>query len=332
MKICICGGGNLGHVCAGFLANRGHQVSILTTQPERWNPEIEIVAPDGIFTGQLSKISSKPEETIPQADLVFVCLPGYAIYNELVKIRHFLSKETIVGSVVSSTGFFFEALKVLPPDIPLFGFQRVPFISRIIDYGKKAELKGYKDTLHVAIENTLEKEPIREELERLFEKPVSIADSYYEVSLSNSNPLLHPARLYTMWKDWQPGIVYPRKPQFYAEWTVEASTLLLKMDDEFQYLLKVLGLKADCIPSILDYYESTDAASLTQKLHDIRAFQGIPSPMKEIEGGWIPDFSSRYFTEDFPYGMRFIVETAHEQGVVIPTIERIYQWGLSKTR
>ena len=332
MKICICGGGNLGHVCAGFLANRGHQVLILTTKPERWNSELEIVAPDGVFTGKISLISSNPKEVIPQAEMVLVCLPGYAIHDELVKIKPFLSKETKVGSVVSSTGFFFEAFKVLPSDISLFGFQRVPFISRIIDYGKKAELKGYKDTLHVAIENTSEKEPIRAKLEKLFEKPVSIANSYYEVSLSNSNPILHPARLYTMWKDWQPGIVYPRNPQFYAEWTVEASTLLLKMDDEFQQLLKVLRLKAGCIPSILDYYESTDAVSLTQKLHDIMAFQGIPSPMKEVEGGWIPDFSSRYFTEDFPYGMRFIVETAHEQNVAIPTIENIYQWGLSKTR
>ena len=332
MKICICGGGNLGHVCAGFLANRGYQVSILTTKPERWNSELKIVAPDGIFSGMISLISSNPKEVISQAEMVLVCLPGFAIHDELVKIKPYLSKETIVGSVVSSTGFFFEAFKVLPSDIPLFGFQRVPFISRIIDYGKKAELKGYKDTLHVAIENTSEKEPIRAELEKLFEKPVSIADSYYEVSLSNSNPILHPARLYTMWKDWQPGIVYPRNPQFYAEWTVEASTLLLKMDDEFQQLLKVLGLKAGCIPSIIDYYESTDAISLTQKLHDIKAFQGIPSPMKEVEGGWIPDFSSRYFTEDFPYGMRFIAETAHEQDVAIPTIEAIYQWGLSRTR
>jgi len=332
MKICICGGGNLGHVCAGFLANRGHRVSILTTKPERWNDELEIVAPDGIITGKLQRISSKPEEVIPQAEMVLVCLPGFAIHDELVKITPFLSKETIVGSVVSSTGFFFEALKVLPSDIPLFGFQRVPFISRIIDYGKKAELKGYKETLHVAIENTLEKESIRKQLEKLFEKPVSLADNFYEVSLSNSNPLLHPARLYTMWKDWHPGIAYPRNPQFYAEWTLEASTLLIKMDDEFQQLLKALGLKPGCIPTILDYYESTDAVSLTQKLHDIKAFQGILSPMKEIKDGWIPDFSSRYFTEDFPYGMRFIVETAHKQSVTIPTIEEVYQWGLSKMR
>lgn len=327
MKICICGGGNLGHVCAGFLANRGHQVSILTTKPEHWNYKIEIVAPDGIFTGKPYRISSEPEEVIPQAEMVLVCLPGYAIHDELVKINTYLSRNCKVGTVVSSTGFFFEAFKVIPSNIPLFGFQRVPFISRIIEYGKKAELKGYKETLHVAIENTLEKEPMRKELEKLFEKSVSLADNFYEVSLSNSNPLLHPARLFTLWKDWQPGIVYPRNPQFYAEWTLEASTLLIKMDDEFQQLLKALGLKPGCIPTILDYYESTDAVSLTQKLHDIKAFRGILSPMKEVKDGWIPDFSSRYFTEDFPYGMRFIVDIAHEKNIEIPKIEEIYQWG-----
>lgn len=332
MKICICGGGNLGHVCAGFLANRGHQVSILTTKPERWGSELKIVAPDQTFTGKLTLVTSRPEEAIPQAEMILICLPGFAIRKELVSIKPYLPKDCVVGSVVSSTGFFFEAFEVLPSNIPLFGFQRVPFISRIIEYGKEAELKGYKETLHVAIEHATDKESIRYQLEKLFEKPVSIAENFYEVSLSNSNPLLHPARLYTMWKDWQPGMVYPRNPQFYAEWTIEASALLIQMDDEFQYLLKELGLKPGSIPTILDYYESTDEVSLTQKLHDIKAFQGILSPMKEIEGGFIPDFSSRYFAEDFPFGMRFIVETAHKQKVEILTIEKVYQWGLSKIK
>ena len=330
MRICICGGGNLGHVCAGFLANRGHQVSILTTKPERWNQILEIVAPDGSFEGHLAQVSSQPREVIPQAEIVLVCLPGFAIHDELTKIKLHLSKKCLVGTVVSSTGFFFEAFKVLPTDIPLFGFQRVPFISRTIEYGQKAELKGYKESLHVAIEQTEDKESVRVVLEQLFEKPVTIADSFYEVSLSNSNPILHPSRLYTMWKDWLPGIVYPRNPQFYAEWTLEASTLLLQMDEELQQLLKVLGLKEGCIPPVLDYYESTDADSLTQKLRSIKAFQNIASPMKAVEGGFIPDFRSRYFTEDFPFGMRFIVETAQKHHVSIPITENIYQWGLSK--
>lgn len=331
MNICICGGGNLGHVCAGFLANRGHQVSVLTTKPSLWERSLEIVAPDGDFVGELTDVTSEPSEVIPQAEMVLVCLPGFAIHDELEKIKPHLSKDCAVGTVVSSTGFFFEAFKVLPSDTALFGLQRVPFISRTMEYGHRAELKGYKDTLSVAIEQTGSKEPIRQQLEQLFEKPVTLLDSYYEASLSNSNPLLHPSRLYTMWKDWELGVVYPRNPQFYAEWTLEAAKLLIQMDEEFQYLLKTLGLRPGSIPTVLDYYESTDAESLTHKLQTIRAFQGIYSPMKEVPGGFVPDFSSRYFTEDFPYGMRFIIETAQEHHVDIPTIEEVYRWGMSKT-
>ena len=322
----------MGHVCAGFLANRGHQVSILTTKPKLWRQTIEIVAPEGSFEGQLAQVTSNAADAIPQAEIVLLCLPGFAIHDELIKIRPYLSNTCKVGTVVSSSGFFFEAFELLPADNPIFGFQRVPFISRTIEYGRKAELKGYKESLHVAIEHTDAKENLRIELERLFEKPVTLADNFYEVSLSNSNPLLHPSRLYTMWKDWQPGIVYPYNPQFYAEWTLKASALLIQMDEEFQNLLKNLGLKPGSIPAVLDYYESADAESLTTKLQTIKAFQGILSPMKEVTGGFIPDFTSRYFTEDFPYGMRFIVETAHQRNVSIPTIDQVYQWGQTKVK
>ena len=133
-----------------------------------------------------------------------------------------------------------------------------------------------------------------------------------------------------MWKDWTEGVIYSRNPQFYAEWTLEASTLLLQMDEELQQLLPVLGLPKGCIPPILDYYEAADAESLTQKLRSIKAFQGILSPMKAVEGGFVPDFSSRYFTEDFPYGMRFMVETAKQYHAAIPTIWKLYQWGAHK--
>ena len=154
-------------------------------------------------------------------------------------------------------------------------------------------------------------------------------DSYYEVSLSNSNPLLHPARLYTMWKDWHPGIVYDRNPFFYSDWTLEASELLIKMDCEFQALLRALNIREDAIPTILDYYESSNPKSLAKKFHDIPAFKGILSPMVQTPEGFVPDFHSRYFTEDFPYGMRYIVETAAKVQAPIPTIDRVYQWGCS---
>ena len=331
-KICICGGGNLGHVVAGFLAAHGDsEVSLLTRHPERWQQLLEITTPAGtILHGAIGKITSDPQDVIPQADIVLLCLPGFSIREVLQQIAPALTPGTAVGSIVSSTGFFFAAFKILPKDTPLFGFQRVPFISRLKEYGRSADLLGYKPDLSIAIEQTADKEALRATIEKLFRVPVQLLSSYYEVSLTNSNPLLHPSRLYSLWKDWHEGIVYPEQSLFYEQWTDEASRYLIQMDEEFNQLLDVLPITKGSIPTILDYYESHDAASLTRKLQSIQAFKGIKSPMKQVEGGWVPDFESRYFTEDFPYGLQIVQRLAHEHGIKTPMMDKILRWGLTR--
>lgn len=331
MKICICGGGNLGHVVAGFVAAQtAHEVCILTRHPERWSQTLSIEAPDNqTYTGRLSGVYSDAHQAVSDADIVLLCLPGYAIREALLQIRDSLRPDAYVGSVVSSTGFFFQAQEVLSVSQPLFGFQRVPFISRIIEYGHRARLMGYKESLSIAVEQTADAEPLRLALQQMLRTPIQLLGSYYEVSLSNSNPLLHPSRLYSLWKDWHAGIVYDRIPMFYEEWTEEAAQLYIDMDHELQALLSRLPVSPGCIPTVLDYYESTDAASLARKLRSIEAFKGIAAPMKAVEGGFIPDFHSRYFTEDFPYGLAFVHRLAKEHQIPTPTIDRIYQWGMS---
>ena len=326
LNITIIGGGNLGHVTAGFLAARENtSVSMLTRRPEAWADTLFITDSDGqIIEGTLKKISSDPAEVIPGADIIIQCLPGFAIRESLQQIKPYLDRHSFVGCIFASTGFFFEALKLLP-DNPLFGFQRVPFISRITNYGHSAELRGYKEKLCLGVEQSSCKQKFAEIISQLFDTPVELYSNYLEVSLSNSNPLLHPSRLYTMWKDWD-GEPYPSNPEFYSEWTVEASELLIKMDNEFQHLLDFLPVRKGVIQPILQYYESHDATSLTQKLRSIPAFKGILSPMKQVEGGWVPDYSSRYFTEDFNYGLRYIVETAQAHSVSIPIITKVYKW------
>ena len=329
-KVCICGGGNLGHVVTGFLAaHQDCEVSLLTRHPERWQHQLEISTPEGEkLQGTIQHITSNPAEVIPKADIVLFCLPGFSIREELKLIRPHLSAKTAVGTVVSSTGFFFEALAILPATTPLFGFQRMPFIARTTEYGRSAALLGYKPTLHVAIEQTEDKEPLRALIEQLLHTPTVLMESHYEVSLTNSNPLLHPSRLYAMWKDWHEGMVYPKHSLFYEQWTDEASQLLIDMDREFFALLNVLPVRKGSIPTILDYYESTDAASLTRKLQSIEAFKGIRSPMKQVEGGFVPDIDSRYFTEDFPYGLRIIQQLARKHHIATPIIDKVMAWGL----
>jgi len=330
MKVCICGGGNLGHVVAGFVAAQGkYEVCLLTRHPERWSQELTIETPTATtLTGHLSGLYSDAKQAVGHADIVLLCLPGYAIRETLLHIKDHLRPDSAVGSVVSSTGFFFEAMELLPASQPLFGFQRVPFISRIVEYGRKARLMGYKESLHLAIERARQPELLCDTLADMLQTPIHLLGSYYEVSLSNSNPLLHPSRLYSLWKDWHEGVVYSRVPLFYEEWTEEAARLYINMDNELQALLELLPVRKGSIATVLDYYESTDVASLTRKLRSIEAFKGILSPMKETAGGYVPDFQSRYFTEDFPYGLAIIHRLTHEKGVPSPTIDRIYEWGM----
>ena len=301
--VCICGGGSLGHVIAGYLsAKKSVRVNILTQRPQQWQSALEIHTPEGdTLHGPLHVVSDKPEEALRDATIVLLCLPGFAIRGELQKIQPYINKEMYIGSVFSSTGFFFEALNLLDANIPLWGFQRVPFIART--------------------------RTVRAEVEELVDAPVHLLGNYYEASLTNSNPLLHTSRLYTMFGGENAGKVFPRMILFYEEWTVEAAQLLIDMDEEFFRLLDVLPVSKGYLPRILDYYESHDAASLAAKLSSIQGFKGITSPMKETSEGWIPDFSSRYFTEDFPHGLRHIWQLAHEHGIDVPHIDTVYQWG-----
>ena len=325
MKICICGGGSLGHVCAGVLASQeGVELNILSGHPDCWNNRI--VVTDGSkkeYVASISKVSSKPQEVIPEQDIILFCLPGFLIEKTLRDIQPFIG-DAVVGTVVSSTGFFFFAHDILGEKAKLFGFQRVPFISRVADYGKTANLLGYKSNLAAVLENVEDKEGIKKILERLFITPVTLLDSFYEVALSNSNPILHTGRLYTMFHG-KENEVFDHNILFYKEWTNEASQMLIDLDAEFFKLLD--KLKVHSLPTLLDYYGSTDATSLTGKIKSISAFQSITSPMKQVEGGWVIDFESRYFTEDFPYGLRWIKELTDKNNIFAPLIDIVYNWG-----
>ena len=214
----------------------------------------------------------------------------------------------------------------------MWGFQRVPFIARTEEYGHSAHLLGYKSAHNIAVERCDDKEGFRALIESLFDAPVTLLSNYYEASLTNSNPLLHTSRLYTMFGGENEGRVFPRMILFYEEWTVEAAQLLIDMDEEFFTILRYLPVSEGYLPRILDYYESHDAESLARKLSSIQGFKGITSPMRETTEGWVPDFASRYFTEDFPYGLRYIWELAHQLNVDVPCIDKVYNWGVSKLR
>lgn len=332
--ICMCGGGALTHTIAASLAHRGVTVNVLTRNPGRWGRELTAVTPQGSFTAPLGRVSDRPGEVVPEADVVLLTVPGYANAEELARIAPWLKPGAMVGGVFCSSGFFFEAMKVLPAGVRLWGFQRVPYISRVGQYGHTANLLGYRPELKMATErmSAEESEALRRWVEDKFGTPATLLKNYLEASITNSNPILHTARLYAMFGDWDEGKRGERNILFYEEWTDAASQLLIDMDRELFSLLERLPVTGGYLVPLLEYYESHDAASLTAKISSIGGFKGILSPMKEVDGGWVPDYGSRYFTEDFGYSLKYIRDLAREYGVEAPNIEKVYEWGRSKLK
>jgi len=55
-------------------------------------------------------------------------------------------------------------------------------------------------------------------------------------------------------------------------------------------------------------------------------YKGFRCPMKEVEGGFAPDFKNRYFTEDFPEGFAMYKGIADLAGVDTPVIDEIFSF------
>ena len=99
-----------------------------------------------------------------------------------------------------------------------------------------------------------------------------------------------------------------------------------QLDAELQALCELLPLDLREVRSLRVHYESETAAQLTAKIQSIRAFRDITSPMKQTAAGWIPDFGSRYFTADFPFGLKIIRDVGALAGLPMPNINRLWSW------
>lgn len=325
--ICICGGGSLGHTVAASISHKGYRVNLLTGHPSRWSHHIQITdCNNQIINGEIAVISDNPKEVIPSADIVLLCLPGYLIQSTLRSIAPFLRPETEIGSVVCSSGFFWMAQHELGNGKRLFGFQRVPFISRVTTYGKSAELKGYKSLLKIGGSQNSDLQALSFFFTQALSTPTMALSHYLEATLTNSNPILHPSRIFGMLSD-HAGDLYDREYLFYEEWDDKSSDVLIQCDTEFQQIVNHLPIHQDEIPCLLDYYESTDIPSLTQKIRSIQAFKGIKMSMiPQKDGQFAIDYSNRYFTEDIPYGLLIIKSLGILLNLSTPMIDKVIYW------
>lgn len=319
IKIVIYGGGNIAHATAASIATH-QQVTILTHHPADWNQQLEFTK-DGQLGTTAYKINATSEVgCVKDADIVFITVPQYAYENALAEIEHALKPGSSVVFMPAPAKAADYASRLSNRGINVVGFQRVPNVSRIITHGKSVTISANRPSLRLALTNSADRAKWRAHCALWFGASVDFLSSFLIFKFSNSNPLLHPSRMAVLFDNWR-NRTYSTNPFFYAEWTDESSELYLAADDE---MAKLVAEFPEIDPhdyiSARRHYGIATPSELTAKLRSIPGLHQIRSPMKQMNDVWVPDFSSRYFTEDIDYGLKAIADAAQSKARAAPTI------------
>lgn len=330
MKVFVVGGGNIAHSIVAKLS-RTMPVTVLTRRPAAWGSRLELHQNETVCESEFPVLATSGNEAISEEDVVFVALPQFAIEIALGRIIASLKEGATVVFAPAPARIARYAEVLSRRGVRTVGFQRVPYISRIIEYGKSVKVSDERAIHKIVVSEPSMKAEWDGRCRQWFGGKVEYLSSFLSLAFSNSNPLLHPSRLLVLFKDWQHK-VFPDNPPFYGEWTDESSELYICADNEMREVMSryPIDMQKD-YESVLDHYGVKTAHELTVKLRSISSFKGILSPMVRTADGWTPDFSSRYFTEDVQFGLAEMLRLAERVNVQVPTMRMLYD-GVSNLR
>ncbi len=360
IKVCICGGGNAAHVMAGLFASE-HNSSIQkvtifsnfsdTAEKMRRGVEkgdgIKVHMPDGrTVIGKPDVISDNAADVIPDSNLIIMPVPSLAYESLLREIKPYITSGTVIGATPGMGGFDWALKQIFGKkydDIIAFSMVPMPWNCRIIEYGQEVEVKVQKEPLSFACNRSSSE--IRRKLQKIFSNilgsDTKILDHLLAITLFPANSVIHPARLYGLFRDYKEGSIYNTNPLFYEDMDDFSANCIEKVSDELQTICRHIEEKSeikilqDVLPideSILNVYPGKigDTSNLKQIFRTNSGYRGFHTPMKESKGGWIPDFGNRYFTEDIPFGLCIYRGIADILGVKTPMMDAILIWAQEK--
>ncbi|MGI6084178.1 MAG: NAD/NADP octopine/nopaline dehydrogenase family protein [Acetivibrionales bacterium] len=330
VNICILGGGNIGTLLMADLSqDKRVSVRLLTTNPAKWCKVIEVYNKNENieFTGKLDIVSNNPADVIPDADIIISTVPSHAFFDILNRIEVFIKEGAWVGIMPGSGGCEFYLKKLIERNCIIFGFQRVHGIARIKTYGKSVYNLGKKNELYIASIPSEMSSIVANVIESFIRIKCTPLTNYLAVTLTPSNPILHTSRLFSLFGNKPKDYIWENELEFYCDWTDADSQVLFACDDELQKFCNAIkDIDLSAVKSLKDHYESYSIKEMTGKIKSIPAFRGIKAPMVSKKHGFAPDYGSRYFIEDFPYGLCIIKSFCYISKIDTPMIDQILGW------
>lgn len=328
MKISIIGGGNIGMCLAGEISKNYSDVAIYTSKARLFSDRISVVNYEEKSEYQSGKIFATDNllQAIENADYILCTLPAFLRGNFIRNIESYVKKGANVGFFPGYGGAEFYCDSLIKNEVTIFALQKVPYISRTKEEGAVAGLLSKKKELFIG---TLPKERCKNvcsDIEKMLGIKCTSLENYMEATILPGNPLLHTAGSYIYLKDYCKGTHFKNQIYYYRSWNDECSKLICSMSDEMMEICNRMPLNLEGVLSIQQYYESPTASLLTKKLKSIPSFHDLTLPMLKDEDGYLPNFESRFYTEDIPNGLCILKALSLFVGVQTTNIDRVILW------
>ena len=321
MKVRVYGGGHIAHSIVAAIS-QVQDVTVVTRRPLQWKSRVDALQNGLLVAGKHNVVPTSIAYSCAEADVVFIALPQFAFEEAISAMEPIAHAGQTFCFVPAPSKSALYSERLIDKGADVVAFQRVPFIARTIEYGKSVSISSPRSELSLMVSSPKLEAEWDAKCRLWFGCGARYLSSFLVAAFSNSNPLLHPSRLVELFKDWN-GSAYPHAPLFYADWTDESSRLYIEADREMESVMRrypVVDIDKD-YESVLDHYGVSGVSELTLKIRSIPAFKAIKSPMREVDGGWVPDLNSRYFTEDVPFGTKTIQDYARQVGIATPVID-----------
>ncbi|MGI6329250.1 MAG: NAD/NADP octopine/nopaline dehydrogenase family protein [Bacilli bacterium] len=328
MNITIIGCGNIGsYLAVLFSKNINNKVFLYTKKTINKELYINYIEENKTFKSGLINISKNYKDCIRNSNLIFITYPSFMLEQCIIDISSYLKKGSVVIVIPGFGGSEFLHNYITSRGSIMIGLKRVPAIVRYDVLKNIVNVSSVKPEIFIASIPLKEAYNYKEVLKKLFKVKVTVLKNYAGISFTSSNPLLHTARLYDLFKEAQKEQIYNKKIRFYQKWTLNSSRLLIDLDKEMSLIVRKVTNNSYQIKTVLEHYEVDDDLSLTNKIKSIEAFKNIDAPFIKIDQNkYQIDWESRYFKEDFPYGLCIIKGYAILAKISTPTIDKIIKW------
>lgn len=329
MNVTVLGGGNIGMSLVGEISRiKSYDVTLYTSKPELFGTRMDVADDERnmIFKSGVFCATNDLNAAVKDADVILCTLPAFMRKKLIEDISGIIKNTVVIGFVPGYGGAEMYCKELIEKGVTIFGLQKVPYVSRTREVGRTAGIMARKNKLFVAAIPCSNTEKIAEMLEDMLLIKTVPLKNYMAATLLPGNPLLHTSGSYVYLKNYEKGYHFPEQIYYYQSWTDECSEIICSFSDEMMNICKAIPLDLSEVQSIQEYYESPTPKDLTVKFHSIPSFYPLTLPMMHDDKGFMPDFNSRFYTEDIPFGVCILKGLAVMADIKTPTIDLILDW------